>query len=94
MSVEAAPAWSGRWTQGLSYGGLGLNTYFNGNITAHGVFTDRAGKVKWRFTVATKGEVQFDDWMYLMDERVLLNKAVMSKFGVRLGEVTLAFCKN
>ncbi len=39
-------------------------------------------------------EVQFDDWMYLMDERVMLNKAVMSKFGVRLGEVTLSFTKQ
>ena len=39
-------------------------------------------------------EVQFDDWMYLMSERVMLNKAVMSKFGVRLGEVTLSFTKR
>lgn len=39
-------------------------------------------------------EVQFDDWMYLMDERVMLNKAVMSKFGVRLGEVTLSFVRR
>ncbi len=39
-------------------------------------------------------EVQFDDWMYLMDERVMLNKAVMSKFGIRLGEVTLTFVKR
>jgi Protein of unknown function (DUF3833) len=39
-------------------------------------------------------EVQFDDWMYLMDERVMLNKATMSKFGVRLGEVTLSFMKR
>ena len=39
-------------------------------------------------------EVQFDDWMYLMDERVMLNKAVMSKFGFRLGEVTLSFVKR
>jgi hypothetical protein len=29
-----------------------------------------------------------------MDERVMLNKAVMSKFGIRLGEVTLAFYKK
>ncbi len=46
-----------------------------------------------RWTAAVY-EVQFDDWMYLMDERVMLNKAVMSKFGIRLGEVTLAFYKN
>jgi hypothetical protein len=39
-------------------------------------------------------EVQFDDWMYLMDERVMLNKAVMSKFGFKLGEVTLSFVKR
>ena len=39
-------------------------------------------------------EVQFDDWMYLMDQRVMLNKAVMSKFGIRLGEDTLSFVKR
>lgn len=38
-------------------------------------------------------EVQFDDWMYLVDERVMLNRATMSKFGIRLGEVTLSFQK-
>lgn len=39
-------------------------------------------------------EVQFDDWMYLMTDQVMLNKAAMSKFGVRLGEVTLSFVKR
>jgi hypothetical protein len=39
-------------------------------------------------------EVQFDDWMYLMTDQVMLNKATMSKFGVRLGEVTLSFVKR
>jgi hypothetical protein len=39
-------------------------------------------------------EVEFDDWMFLIDEQVMLNKAVMSKFGFRLGEVTLAFRKK
>jgi hypothetical protein len=32
--------------------------------------------------------------MFLIDEQVMLNKAVMSKFGFRLGEVTLAFRKK
>ncbi len=143
---------------------LDLKRYFNGEITAHGLFTDRSGKVVRRFTVAMTGswqgnegtlderfsysdgkterriwrltdlgggrwrgraddvlgdavgmaagnalqwrytlklpvddkviEVQFDDWMYQMDERVMLNKAVMSKFGIRLGEVTLSFHKQ
>ena len=39
-------------------------------------------------------EVQFDDWMYLMNDKVMLNKAVMSKFGIKLGEVTLSFVKR
>jgi hypothetical protein len=37
--------------------------------------------------------VQFDDWMFLLDDEVMLNRATMSKWGVRLGEVTLAFRK-
>jgi hypothetical protein len=143
---------------------LDLKTYFNGELVAHGLFTDRSGSVQRRFNVQMTGtwqgtqgtlderftysdgkterrvwrltdegngrwsgraddvlgvaegraagntlnwrytlklpvdgaiyEVQFDDWMYLMDERVMLNKAVMTKFGIRLGEVTLAFYKQ
>ena len=39
-------------------------------------------------------EVQFDDWMYLMNDKVMINRAVMSKFGFQLGEVTLSFVKR
>jgi hypothetical protein len=54
--------------------------------------------LNWRYTLSLPVdgkvyEVQFDDWMYLVDERVMLNKAVMSKFGIYLGEVTLAFVR-
>ena len=38
--------------------------------------------------------VDMDDWMFLMDEQVMLNRATMRKFGVRLGEVTLSFRKR
>jgi len=38
--------------------------------------------------------VQFDDWMYLMNDKVMLNKASMSKWGVHLGDVTLSFAKH
>ncbi len=140
---------------------LNLRQYFDGELVAHGLFTDRAGKVQRRFSVAMSAswagaagtlterftysdgqtetrvwhlvdhgqgrysgraddvvgeaagqaagnalnwrytlrlpvggsvyEVDFDDWMILMNERVLLNKAELSKFGIRLGEVTIAF---
>ena len=39
-------------------------------------------------------EVQFDDWMYLINDLVMLNKASMSKWGVHPGEVTLSFFKR
>ncbi len=142
---------------------LDLKTYFNGPLKAHGIFTDRSGKMVRRFTVDLVGrwngddgvleedfrysdgqtrrrvwhlsrgadgrytgraddvvgsaqgqargnalnwhytlalpvdgkvwEVAFDDWMYLVDEHVMLNKARMSKLGITLGEVTLSFQK-
>ena len=54
---------------------------------------------RWQYTLAlpvdgTVWQVQFDDWMYLMDDRVMLNKAVMSKLGLTLGEVTLSFTRR
>lgn len=55
--------------------------------------------LNWSYTLAlpvdgTIYHVQFDDWMYLMDQKVLLNKAQMTKFGFYLGEVTLSFYKR
>lgn len=53
----------------------------------------------WSYTLALPVDgktyhVRFDDWMYLQDDQTLINRAVMSKFGVRLGEVTLFFRKE
>lgn len=52
--------------------------------------------LNWRYTLDLKvGEgtwrVQFDDWMFLQPDGVLLNRARVSKWGIELGEVTLAF---
>ncbi|HEX5312761.1 DUF3833 domain-containing protein [Aquabacterium sp.] len=142
---------------------LDLRQYFNGPVRAHGVFTDRQGRVvkrfvvdmqatwqgnqgtlderftysdgtkqqrvwhltdhgqgrysgraddvvgeasgeaagnalRWGYTLALPVDgrvwhVQFDDWMFLVDDKTMINKAVMSKFGIRLGEVTLSFTR-
>ncbi|WP_333844617.1 DUF3833 domain-containing protein [Limnohabitans sp.] len=53
----------------------------------------------WRYTLAlpvdgTVIHVQMDDWMYLMNERVMLNKARMTKLGIHLGDVTLSFTRR
>ena len=38
-------------------------------------------------------KVTFDDWMFLQPDGVLLNRAKMSKFGFKLGEVFISFKK-
>ena len=59
----------------------------------------RGNALRWRYVLALDVDgktyhVDFDDWMYLVDEKVLLNRSEMRKFGFRLGEVTLAFRKK
>ncbi|WP_265090107.1 DUF3833 domain-containing protein [Psychrobacter fjordensis] len=39
-------------------------------------------------------KVNFDDWMYLINEDVMLNRSVMKKFGVELGSVTLSMHRH
>ncbi|MDO8456726.1 MAG: DUF3833 domain-containing protein [Burkholderiaceae bacterium] len=60
---------------------------------------ERGNAFQWGYTLNLPVddkvyEVQFDDWMYLMTDKVMLNKATMSKFGFKLGEVTLSFTKR
>ena len=61
---------------------------------------DAAGNaLRWRYVLALPVDgkvynVDFDDWMFLMDDRVMLNRSLMSKWGFRLGEVTLSFHKR
>lgn len=59
----------------------------------------RGNAFYWTYTLSlpvdgSVYEVRFDDWMYLMTDKVMLNKATMRKFGVTLGEVTLSFTKR
>ena len=55
--------------------------------------------LRWRYVLALPVDdkvynVDFDDWMFLMDDKVMLNRSYMSKWGFRLGEVTLTFVKR
>lgn len=54
--------------------------------------------LRWRYTLRIEvdgrsWDVDFDDWMYLLDDRTLVNRSEMRKFGLRVGEVTLFFRK-
>jgi hypothetical protein len=55
--------------------------------------------LQWNYVLAlpVDGKVwnmDMDDWMYLVDDKTLLNRTTMSKLGVKVGEVTLAFRKR
>ncbi len=55
--------------------------------------------LRWRYTMALPVDgsvyhVAFDDWMFLMDDKTMLNRSFMTKFGVELGQVTLSFRKR
>ena len=55
--------------------------------------------LRWRYVLALPVDgkvyhVDFDDWMFLVDERVMLNRSAMSKWGFPLGEVTLSFTRR
>lgn len=72
--------------------------------TADDVVGEAVGRVAgnalhWRYVLALPVEgkvyhVDFDDWMFLMDDKVMLNRSSMSKWGFHLGEVTLTFVKR
>ena len=54
----------------------------------------RAGFGRGKRKAKMREEVEMDDWMFLMNDQVMLNRATMRKFGIRLGEVTLSFRKR
>jgi hypothetical protein len=64
---------------------------------ARGVVSGNA--LNWTYTLdlATSSgryKIAFDDWMFLIDEHVMLNRAEMSFFGVRVGEILISFRKR
>lgn len=65
--------------------------------TADGVVSGNA--LRWRYVLALPVDgkiinVDMDDWMFLIDDKVMLNRTAMSKFGVGLGNITLSFTKR
>lgn len=64
---------------------------------AEGIASGNA--LNWRYQMMLKvgdGEwqVSFDDWMFLQPGGVMVNRAVVSKWGIELGQVTLFFARG
>lgn len=80
---------------------VGENRYIGtaSDVVGEAIGETGGNTLNWTYVLALPVDgriwhVNFDDWMYQMDDNVMLNRAVMSKFGFRLGEVTLSFRKR
>ena len=65
--------------------------------TAKGFSYGPAFKFEYVLLVPVKGKnvkITFDDWIFLQDEKVAINRATMSKFGFKVAELTVFFTKN
>jgi hypothetical protein len=55
--------------------------------------------LSWNYVLAleskgTTWHIDFDDWMFLQSNNVLINRTKMSKFGFHVGEVIIVFRKD
>jgi hypothetical protein len=80
---------------------VGPNRYIGSasDVVGEAVGVVSGNALRWQYVLALPVDDQvynmnFEDWMFQMDDKVMLNRAVMSKFGIRLGEVTLSFTKR
>ena len=48
-------------------------------------------------TTGVKGKemkITFDDWIFKQDDKVAINRATMTKFGIKVAELTVMFVKD
>ena len=67
-----------------------------GDVVGEAIGVVAGNALNWRYVLRLPvGErvfnVDFDDWMYLVTDDVMLNHAVMSKFGIRLADIFISF---
>ena len=65
--------------------------------TAKGYSYGPAFKFEYVLLVPVKGKeikITFDDWIFMQDERVAINRATMTKFGIKVAELTVMFVKD
>ena len=54
-------------------------------------------KFEYVLLVPVKGreiKITFDDWIFMQNERVAINRATMTKFGIKVAELTVLFLKD
>ena len=56
-----------------------------------------AFKFEYVLLVPVKGKeikITFDDWIFMQDDKVAINRATMTKFGIKVAELTVMFVKD
>tara|TARA_Y100001960_G_C14417969_1_gene701401 strand:- start:207 stop:752 length:546 start_codon:yes stop_codon:yes gene_type:complete len=64
---------------------------------AKGASYGSAFKFEYNLMIPFKGKnikIRFDDWIFKQDDKVAINRATLTKFGFKVGELTVFFEKN
>ena len=64
---------------------------------AKGISFGSAFKFEYKLLVPYKDKkikIKFDDWIFKQDEKTAINKATLTKFGFKVGELTVFFIKD
>lgn len=61
--------------------------------------TAKGSAVRWSYVMDlpvkdTTYHIRFDDWMWLMNDGVLINRSYLKKFGIRVAELTIFMQKQ
>ena len=65
--------------------------------TAKGYSYGPAFKFEYVLLVPIKGKnikITFDDWIFMQDDKIAINRATMKKFGLKVAELTVVFEKK
>jgi len=70
-----------------------------GDVVGEATGTAHGNAFQWKYVlnVPYKGNtlaLNIDDWLYLNDDDVLINRSVMYKFGFKVGEIVISFNKK
>jgi hypothetical protein len=70
-----------------------------GDVVGQATGLAAGNALQWNYVLRLPPEqggwaVDIDDWMYLVDERTLLNRSTITKFGIRFAEITISFRKR
>ncbi len=70
-----------------------------GDVVGEAVGEAAGNTLRWNYVLALPVDgstyhMNMDDWMWMIDEKTLANRTTMSKFGVKVAEISIFFRKR